>query len=122
MKKIYLLLSTALLALTVNAQLTLTGTTYLQNFDNLSSGLPTGWSIDTGATATNLGTSGVKSFLTNGVAFYDTSFATGCYYCGCGSNVVSGAFKNCASGDNAGIDTSTCTEQTNATNRALGIR
>ncbi|HXP48384.1 MAG TPA: T9SS type A sorting domain-containing protein, partial [Bacteroidia bacterium] len=96
---------------------------YSQNFDNLaSSGLPTGWSIDTGATATNLGTSGVKSFLTNGVAFYDTSFATGCYYCGCGSNVVSGAFKNCASGDNAGIDTSTCTEQTNATNRALGIR
>jgi hypothetical protein len=123
MKKIYLLLSFAVLAIGANAQLNLSGTTYSQTFDDLAtSGLPTGWSIDTGSTATNLGTSGVKSFLTNGVAFYDTSFATGCYYCGCGSNVVSGAFKNCASGDNAGIDTSTCTEQTNATNRALGIR
>jgi hypothetical protein len=121
MKKIYLLLSFATFALASNAQLTLTGTSYTQNFSTLASGLPTGWAIDTNATATHLGGTG-KSYLTNGAAFYDTSFATGCYYCGCGSDVVGGAFKNCASGDIKGIDTSTCAEQTSAVLRALGVR
>lgn len=125
MKKFYLVLSLAALAFTASAQtpLTLTGTSYFQNFDTLATnGLPTGWALYTGATTTSLGTGGAKSFLTNGAAYYDTSFATGCYYCGCGSDVSSGAFKNCASGDIPGIDTSSCAEQTAATLRSLGVR
>lgn len=123
MKKIYLILSFAAFAFTASAQLNLTGTYYFQNFDTLATnGLPAGWGLYTGATSTSLGTSGAKSYLTNGPAYYDTSFATGCYYCGCGSDVVGGAFKNAASGDIPGIDTSSCTEQTNATDRAMSVR
>jgi hypothetical protein len=37
------------------AQLTLTGTNYTQNFNTISNGLPPGWSVRTNATATSLG-------------------------------------------------------------------
>jgi len=46
----------AFLATVTDAQLTLTGTNYLQNFDGLDSGLPAGWSVKTNATATGIGT------------------------------------------------------------------
>ncbi|MFN4081306.1 MAG: hypothetical protein ACK4NS_10425, partial [Saprospiraceae bacterium] len=38
------------------AQIALSGTSYIQNFDAIGSGLPTGWSVRTGATAGSLGT------------------------------------------------------------------
>src|SRR5262245_55149434 len=37
--------------------LTLTGTNYSENFDGVGSGLPAGWSVRTGASASALGTS-----------------------------------------------------------------
>src|SRR5690349_19087765 len=49
--------SAGLLSVNTFAQpVTLTGTNYFQNFDNLSSGLPGEWLIYTGASATSLGT------------------------------------------------------------------
>jgi hypothetical protein len=39
----------------LQAQVTLTGTSYTQNFDGIGTGYPTGWSVKTGATATSLG-------------------------------------------------------------------
>lgn len=40
----------------VSAQVTLTGTSYTQNFNSLGSGLPTEWSVSTSATLSTLGT------------------------------------------------------------------
>src|SRR6478736_5938033 len=40
----------------------LSGTSYTQNFDGISAGLPTGWDVRTGASSTALGT--VASFTT----------------------------------------------------------
>ncbi|HSY76665.1 MAG TPA: hypothetical protein VK890_07410, partial [Bacteroidia bacterium] len=92
MKKIYLLLSFAAFALTANAQLALTGTTYSQNFDGIGAGLPAGWACYSAATSTSLGTA--YSF-TGGAAFgayYDTT--------DCPADVFGHGFKNCASADN----------------------
>jgi hypothetical protein len=56
MKKIALLLSAVGIGFASQAQLSLTGTSYTQNFDNIGSGLPQGWELDSNATATNKGT------------------------------------------------------------------
>jgi hypothetical protein len=53
----------ALCAQSVRAQVALTGTNYIQNFDAISNGLPAGWSVRTNATATSLGTA--APFITN---------------------------------------------------------
>ncbi|HWA84968.1 MAG TPA: hypothetical protein VG710_01995 [Opitutus sp.] len=42
---------------TAAAQVTLTGTSYVQDFNGLGGALPTGWSVTTAATANSLGTS-----------------------------------------------------------------
>ena len=115
MKKIYLLLSFAAFALTANAQLALTGTTYSQNFDGIGTALPTGWACYSAATSTSLGT---LYAYTGGAAFgayYDTT--------DCPSDVFGHGFKNCASADN-GIANATvnCTTQAGLANRALGVR
>ncbi len=47
---------TALNVQSVQAQVTLSGTNYTQNFNTISSGLPPGWSVRTNASATSLGT------------------------------------------------------------------
>lgn len=44
------------LAASSPAQVVLTGTNYTQNFDGIGAGLPVGWSVRTGATASGLGT------------------------------------------------------------------
>ncbi|MCX8020750.1 MAG: DUF5689 domain-containing protein [Chitinophagaceae bacterium] len=76
---------------------------YVENFNNIGSGLPAGFQVKTGATATSLGTDGV---YTPAPALW---------------NATSGGFKNFASatGLNANSD---ATEQNNSTNRALGVR
>lgn len=62
MKKNLLSLFTALLSGTLLftfpaiAQLTLSGTNYTQDFNQIASGLPAGWSVRTGATASSIGT------------------------------------------------------------------
>ncbi|QUV81083.1 endonuclease/exonuclease/phosphatase family protein [Chloracidobacterium sp. D] len=78
---------------------------YVETFDGIGSGLPSGWTVRTGATATSLGTP--ASFSTTPIDWANTS----------------GAFKNFASANNAGFNASTPdTTQNSAPDRALGIR
>lgn len=91
---------------------TLTGTNYTQNFDNLSGGLPGEWILYTTATASTLGT-------------ISTAFRPGP-----GTNAwadTAGGFKNFASTTNyaAGtnfLGTEGISIQSNAVNRAIGVR
>ncbi len=84
-------------------QVSLTGTSYIQDFDGIGSGLPTGWSVRTGANASTLGSS----------ATY-TSTATSW-------NNTTGNFRNCASydGSASGDDATT---QESRTDRSLAVR
>ena len=72
---------------------------YVETFDGIASGYPTGWSSYTGATATSLGNA--VSLTTAATAWNNTS----------------GAFKNFASGNIGAVGT-----QATATDRALGLR
>ncbi|MGI4741353.1 MAG: choice-of-anchor J domain-containing protein [Janthinobacterium lividum] len=87
---------------------TLTGNSYTETFDNLSAGLPTGFSVYTG-TSTSLGTAptAAQLILTPGTA---TAWAS-----------TTGGFKNFASAD-ALPSSATTAQQTAATDRALGVR
>jgi hypothetical protein len=88
-----------------SAQLTLSGNSYVQNFDSLANGLPVGWSVDSGATTSSIGVS--SAFTTTATAW----------------NNVSKGFKNVASYDAfIGNPTATAAAQASATNRALGLR
>lgn len=101
---------TALTAIDAQAQLTLTGTSYTQNFNTIGTALPTGWSVDTGATATVLGTDISTAFV--GTPATNTAW-----------NNVSGGFKNFASATAfANFAAGTTALQTSETNRALGLR
>ena len=94
-------------SLAARAQATLGTSPYIENFDNLASGLPTGFSVYTAATATSLGTSATPA-LTPG-ATTTAWTATG------------GGFKNVASA--TGLHSSTpAAVQAATTNRALGLR
>ena len=84
-------------------QVTLTGTSYLETFDNVGAGLPTGWTVRSGASATSLGTA--ATLTTAPTAWSNTS----------------GAFKNLASADGL-TATSTGTDQNGSTDRSLGVR
>ena len=87
----------------LRAQITLPAGSYIQNFDSIAGGLPAGWSLYTGATATASGT--VAAFSGTQVSWGSTT----------------GGFRNVASA--AGLSaTSTTTEQGASTNRAPGIR
>jgi hypothetical protein len=104
-----LLLGAALLNQPAQAQLTLVGTNYTQNFDSISNGLSAGWSVRIDATATNLGTI-TTNFNASGKTWGDRT----------------GEFGNCASimgnsGTNFTGGESTTT-QGNCTNRALAVR
>ena len=83
--------------------LVLSGTSYVQTFDSIGSGLPTGWSVRTGANASFEGTA--ASFTTAATSWGDTT----------------GAFKNVASSDGLTSGASTAV-QAASTDRALGIR
>ncbi|HEU5397203.1 MAG TPA: hypothetical protein VFV81_08545 [Verrucomicrobiae bacterium] len=92
-----------------SAQLTLAGNSYLQNFNDLGNGLPTGWTLRLNATATNLGTVAVLA---------DPAPHTW--------GATTAEFRNCASTvSNAGtnfIGTESTAIQSACTNRALAIR
>ena len=88
------------------ATLSLTGTSYTQNFDGIGSGLPTGWDVRTGASATALGTK--QSVTVTPGATTDWANTTG-------------AFKNVASSDGL-TSTAVSNTQSAATDRALGLR
>jgi autotransporter-associated beta strand protein len=74
-----------------------------QDFNGLSSGLPTGWTIRTGATASSVGTSGT---FTSSAAEWISASA---------------GFRNVASADGL-TATDIITTQNASTNRALGVR
>ena len=104
MNKIIALLATCLCVFsTTFAQttgVTLSGTQYLQNFDNIGTALPTGWGTKTGATSNTV--LGADAALTTAPTLW---------------NITSGRFNNYASGEIGAAG-----DQNAATNRALGIR
>jgi endonuclease/exonuclease/phosphatase family metal-dependent hydrolase len=85
------------------AQITLTGTSYTQNFNTVGTALPAGWGVYTGATATALGTA---STLTTA----QTSWAS------TGAN-----FRNTASFNGSASADAVATQNAN-TDRALSVR
>ncbi len=111
MKHLRSLLGLAVVALAgthfAAAQVTLSGTQYTQNFNDLASGLPTGWTVRTNASAGNLGTA--ASFTTTHKDW--------------GSSA--GGFGNYASTSD-GVTPFTGAEltgtQSASTNRSLGVR
>ena len=118
MKKIILLSAIIIACVTnSNAQFTLTGTSYSENFDAIGSGLPTGWKLYTSASATSLGTLDVTygTGSTTFGAYWDTT--------NCAPDVFGTGFKNSASADNGpSMSTATCDTQKVKTNRALAVR
>jgi hypothetical protein len=103
-----LFLSAALFNQSVHGQLTLNGANYNQDFNVISNGLPTGWSVRLNATTNGLGTN--ANFPTAPKTWGDSG----------------GEFGNCASTvANSGtnfIGTESSTIQGNCTNRALAVR
>lgn len=99
--------ATFLLVSAIPAQaaiLTLSGSSYSQNFDSIGGGLPTGWTVNTGASASADGTSGA-TFTSTATTWADNS----------------GEFRNVASADGL-TSTASQTTQNASTDRALGIR
>jgi hypothetical protein len=102
-------LVTSLFVVSLEAQVTLTGTNYTQNFNFITNGLPPGWSVRTNATATSIGQP--APFPTAKKTWADTT----------------GEFGNCAgtvsnSGTNYNGGESTTPIQLNTTNRCLAVR
>ena len=98
-----------LLAVEGRAQATLAASPYTETFDNLASGLPAGFSVYTGATATALGTAPAAAQLLLAPGTPTLWNATGA------------GFKNFASA--TGLHgTAAAAAQTAAPNRALGVR
>lgn len=96
------------LPLGAQAQLTLTGTNYVQNFDGLDSGLPAGWMVATNATPTNAGSS--ATFATAHTSWGNSSGTFGNY-----ASLANNAGTACLGSESAST-------QSTITNRALGIR
>lgn len=102
------------LSLTANAQFWLSGLSpYNQNFNSIDAGLPTGWNVYSGASATFGGTLETFSGSTSYGIFNDTTCAT--------SAVVGGGFKNYPSANVVTAGT-TCTLQQTTLDRAMGVR
>jgi hypothetical protein len=102
----------ALAALGARAQtpVTLGTSPYVENFDGLASGLPAGFGVYTGASATSLGTAPTTAQLILTPGNSTTSWAS-----------TGAGFKNFASAS-AFNSKASATTQTAATNRALGVR
>ncbi|MFN3427085.1 MAG: Ig-like domain-containing protein [Candidatus Thermochlorobacter sp.] len=91
-------------ATSAQAQLNLPSSSpYTETFDGISSGLPVGWTVRTGASATALGTA--QTLTTTATAWNNTT----------------GRFNNYASAD-ALSSSATAAAQASATDRALGVR
>ena len=85
------------------SQVTVLGGSYSENFDGVGTGLPTGWTVRTGATASALGTSAT---LTTAATAWNNS---------------TGAFKNSASADDL-TSTSSAAAQSASIDRAIASR
>ncbi|RZK96716.1 MAG: hypothetical protein EOO62_28865 [Hymenobacter sp.] len=93
----------ALTSLGAQAQATLTASPYVENFDGLANGLPTGFNVYTAATPAAPGTAG--TLITAATSWTDSG----------------AGFKNFASATNL-TAAATTAAQAAATNRALGVR
>jgi hypothetical protein len=128
MQKILLLGLASWLSLTaarVQAQAALGASPYTETFDNLASGLPTGFSVYTAATATSLGVppTAAQLLLTPSAATSTTGNppVTSPAATSTAWTATAGAFKNFASA--TGLHSKATAEaQAAATNRALGVR
>ncbi len=112
MKKILLFSIITGLCPVLHAQVTLSGTSYSENFDGIGAGLPTGWTIADSARADFMGHPASGSFLSDPT--YGT-FGNGTWYS------TRGGFKNYPSADAVGMGSDSVT-QVSATDRALGVR
>lgn len=92
----------ALAVESASAQLTLSGSSYSQDFNSIGSGLPTGWTGRTPATVSSLGTTAT---FTTAPTIWSTN---------------TGQFANYAS-NNIALGSSTATQNADA-NRAFGVR
>jgi trimeric autotransporter adhesin len=108
MKKLYFVALAFSFSLLATAQITLTGTSYTQNFDGIGTALPNGWSIRSGASVGSLGTTNA---LLNPVPTATQNLW---------ANFNSG-FKNYASTDGLSSTADSAT-QVNYADRALGVR
>lgn len=122
MRKTALLLSLVAGSVCANAQVTLTGTSYTQDFSSLGLSTPTvpaGWFGYTDATASAAGVLSTISTSKNYGVFADTVQGGGA----CKINIQDDAFKNypSANGGDA-VKTATCDQQKLFTDRALGVR
>jgi endonuclease I len=104
MKKIYTLFVALFFANFAMAQVTLTGTSYTQNFDAIASGLPTGFSVTGTSSNTSLGTN--SAFAAAAVDWNNTSTA---------------GWRNSASADGL-LSSSNSAAQSASTDRSLGVR
>ena len=103
-KSSLLLLIVGLVPGSLTAQVVLSGTSYSEDFDDLGSGLPSGWSVTTNASPSGLGDS--SSITTSAVRW--------------GAANSSGLFRNSSS---SSIDSSSSTDDQSAnSDRALGWR
>lgn len=115
MKKSALLLAFAAAAITSRGQLTLSGTSYSQNFNSVSTGLPTGWNMYNSATSSSVGIIETWSGSTNYGRYADTT--------NCGSDVNGGGAKNYPSANNGTpAKVADCAAQKLFTDRAIGFR
>ncbi len=87
-----------------SAQVTLSTSPYTQDFDAISGGLPTGWTVRTVATNSSLGS--VATLNTAQIQW----------------SSISGQFANCASANSPASITWTNTQQNASTDRALAVR
>ncbi len=93
------------LSLATSAQVTLSGTSYSQNFNNIGTdSLPTGFTVRTGASASAIG---AERSLTRTATAWNNS---------------TGAFKNFASYNNGLASGASAATQAAATDRAIGVR
>lgn len=89
---------------TSKAQITLGSSPYTQDFNSIGSGLPTGWTVRTGATASNLGTT--QTLVTANTVWSNTT----------------GQFQNSASANPPATSSDNTTTQNNNTDKALSVR
>jgi len=110
MKKLALLIGAAAISQMTMAQLSLSGTSYTQNFDNIGTALPVGWSLYTGATSSALGNDVTATKYTAAATQWTST---------------TGGFRNSASANGqpnfAAIGTNTAA-QAAVTDRALSVR
>lgn len=118
MKKTALLFAFTAITLSAGAQITLSSPSYSENFNNLGSGLPSGWTVYSAATSSNAGSIATFSSSVNYGVYADT-VSNGA---ACKPNIVAGGFKNYPSANNTGAKTATCDNQKLFTDRALGVR